>query len=169
MARSFRIESTVRGHHIYKTHWRPDINEELCCEVERENFYDRYAVAVMKDGGVVGHVPQDRAEKNMFLLSSKATQQDALRDHWPQKIFRDPWKRAGRSLYIRLHRQSKAHRQANHSFNLTVVYVSVLFVYVSMILFSYLHVHFYSTLFSLHTCVNHKPQLAREARRGGVY
>ena len=35
------------GHHIYKTHWTPEINEELSCAVE-ENSFDRHAVAVHK-------------------------------------------------------------------------------------------------------------------------
>ena len=49
------------GHHVYKTHWSPKINKELCCAVEEENSFDRHAVAVLKDGGVVGHVPRELA------------------------------------------------------------------------------------------------------------
>ena len=71
MARSFRIESTVRGHHVYKTHWRPEINEELRCEVERGNSFDRYAVAVMKDRGVVGHVPRELARTSFYFLQKQ--------------------------------------------------------------------------------------------------
>ena len=56
-----RIESTVREYHVYKTHWSPSIGEELCCEIEEDNTFDRYAVAVTKDGRVVGHVPRELA------------------------------------------------------------------------------------------------------------
>ena len=65
-----RIESTVREHHVYKTHWSPSI-EELCCEVEEDNTFDRYAVAVTKDGRVVGHVPRELARICYFFLKKQ--------------------------------------------------------------------------------------------------
>ena len=71
MARSFRIESTVRGHHVYKTRWSPSIGEELCCEVEEDNTFDRYAVAVTKDERVVGHVPRELARICYFFLKKQ--------------------------------------------------------------------------------------------------
>ena len=43
----------------HPTNLRSDINEALlidCCAVEDENSFDRHAVAVLKDGRVVGHI-----------------------------------------------------------------------------------------------------------------
>ena len=71
MARSVRTESMVHGHHVYKTHWRPEINEQLCYEVERDNSFDLYVVAVMKDGGVVGQLPWELARTLIVSTSFK--------------------------------------------------------------------------------------------------
>ena len=54
----FAVDSVVRGHHIYKSIWTPFLGEVLRAEMEEGNGEDRYAVAILKDGGiVVGHVP----------------------------------------------------------------------------------------------------------------
>ena len=56
MATSFRIESTVQGHHIFKDTWTPYINEELLScsgSVEEGNVFDEHAVAVRRDERVV--------------------------------------------------------------------------------------------------------------------
>ena len=44
MATSFSVESTVRGHHVYKTQWTPIIGEDLCVQIEEHNTFDRFAV-----------------------------------------------------------------------------------------------------------------------------
>ena len=59
MATSFRIESTVRGHHVYKSLWTPVIGEELRVQIE-DNPFDNFAVAIWKDV-IVGHVPRELA------------------------------------------------------------------------------------------------------------
>ena len=43
---------------MYKAIWEAAFGEELECGRERGNREDRYAVAVVKDEVVVGHVPQ---------------------------------------------------------------------------------------------------------------
>ena len=48
----------VRGYHVYRDVWAASIGELLPCEREAGNASDRYAVAVMKDFAVVGHVPR---------------------------------------------------------------------------------------------------------------
>ena len=53
-----RIDSVVRGHHVYKSVWTPVIGEELYLEPEESNEHDKYAVAVRKDGEIVRHVPR---------------------------------------------------------------------------------------------------------------
>ena len=44
----FRIQSCVRGFHVYGEHWTAFVGEELTCQLERGNVVDRYAVAVEK-------------------------------------------------------------------------------------------------------------------------
>ena len=61
MATSFRIESTVRGHHVFKDVWTPCINEQLQVHIEEGNAFDEHAVAVWKDGQAVGHLPREIA------------------------------------------------------------------------------------------------------------
>lgn len=50
--------SFVRGHHIYCEDWTPTIGEILTLKVEPDNSHYEYAVAVMKNSMVVGHVPR---------------------------------------------------------------------------------------------------------------
>ena len=52
---SYEKTSVIRGHHIYKSVWIPFIGEELVVEAEDGN---KSAVAVMKDGCVVGDFPR---------------------------------------------------------------------------------------------------------------
>ena len=54
----YEKESVVRGHHIYKTVWTPVIGEELPVEREEDNQHDQHAVAVVKNGDIVGHIPR---------------------------------------------------------------------------------------------------------------
>ena len=48
----------IRGYHVYGAIWSSTIGEILTCERDRHNTTDRYAVAVMKSGIVVGHLPR---------------------------------------------------------------------------------------------------------------
>ena len=50
-------DSVVRGHHVYKSVWTPVIGKELYLEPEESNEHDKNAMAVRKDGKIVGHVP----------------------------------------------------------------------------------------------------------------
>ena len=50
--------SVVRGHHIYKRIWTPDIGELLNVITEDSNEHDAHAVAVLKSDHIVGHVPR---------------------------------------------------------------------------------------------------------------
>ena len=50
--------SVVRGYHIYKKSWTPVIGEVLLVERKEDNQHDDYAVAVMKNGDIVGHAPR---------------------------------------------------------------------------------------------------------------
>ena len=51
-------ESCIRGHHVYQHEWTPVLGEDLQCQRESSNANDPYAIAVMKEDNVVGHVPR---------------------------------------------------------------------------------------------------------------
>ena len=55
---SFTIEAMVRGYHIYKDVWLATVGEQLPCQREIANVADPFAVAVIKSGAIVGHVPR---------------------------------------------------------------------------------------------------------------
>ena len=64
----FESESCFRGHHIYKDVWTPVVTEELSCRREEGNISDPYAVAIIKSGVIVGHVPHRiSATCNLFI------------------------------------------------------------------------------------------------------
>ena len=48
--------SCVKGYHVYKDVWTVATGEELVCQREQGNAQDIYAVAVIKDDTVVGHL-----------------------------------------------------------------------------------------------------------------
>ena len=60
MAFSFRIDSMVRGYHVYNTIWDAgsDIGEEFICKREPGNREDMHAVAITKEDMTIGHVPR---------------------------------------------------------------------------------------------------------------
>ena len=51
------IESFIRGYYAYMDVWTPVQDEILRLIPEPSNSVDRNAVALMKEGQVVGHVP----------------------------------------------------------------------------------------------------------------
>ncbi len=57
---SFSVEAMVRGYHAYKDIWTAVVGEELPCQRQRANPRDPFAVAVLKDEAIVGHV-RDRS------------------------------------------------------------------------------------------------------------
>ena len=61
----YEKESIVRGHHVYKAIWTPVIGEELEVRTEDDNEHDQHAVAVVKDGVVIGHMPRLAAEVSL--------------------------------------------------------------------------------------------------------
>ena len=56
---SVDITSFIRGYHAYQETWLPRVGEVLVLEREPLNSVDKYAVAIVKDGTVVGHVPRN--------------------------------------------------------------------------------------------------------------
>ncbi len=52
------LDSVVRGHHVYKRIWTPTVGEQLQLRPEED---DPRAVAVLKHGVIVGHLPRKTA------------------------------------------------------------------------------------------------------------
>ena len=55
----FEFQSYVTGHHVYKDIWTPTLGEKLSTATQPENHHDKYAVKVLNENKVVGHVPHD--------------------------------------------------------------------------------------------------------------
>ena len=51
------IDYFIRGCHIYKNDWIPFSGKHLFLRREPDNPKDKSAVAVIKDGKIVGHIP----------------------------------------------------------------------------------------------------------------
>ena len=57
----------VRGYHVYKNVWAAVVGEELVWR--KRNSHDVYAVSVMKDSVVIGHLPRKISPvASLFLL-----------------------------------------------------------------------------------------------------
>ena len=54
----YTVCSCVRGYHVYEGIWVAALGEQIGCIREPLNVMDRYAVALKKDGAVIGHLPQ---------------------------------------------------------------------------------------------------------------
>ena len=62
------VDSVIRGHHIYKVIWTPTLGVELQLMPEEDNIHDNHAVAVMKEGNVVGHMPRSLLPMSWFFI-----------------------------------------------------------------------------------------------------
>lgn len=58
----FEKNACIRGYHVYGSIWIPTEEEKLQTKQEFGNVMDRYAVALLKDDVVVGHVPREMSK-----------------------------------------------------------------------------------------------------------
>ena len=63
----YEVSSVVRGFHVYQQSWSPSLEEQLECLREAGNNKDRYAVAVLRHGSIVGHIPRISAACSLFI------------------------------------------------------------------------------------------------------
>ena len=66
----FLYESVIRGHHIYKRIWIPTVTEILSVNFDPANRHNRFAIAVLKAGAIVGHVPREFSRIFYIFLTS---------------------------------------------------------------------------------------------------
>ena len=73
IAESFSIESTVHGHHVYKESWSSSIGEELTlsAQPESDNVFDKFAVAVLRDNIIVGHIQWEISRLCWYFLQKR--------------------------------------------------------------------------------------------------
>ena len=85
----FRVQSCVRGFHVYGEHWTAFVGEELTCQREIGNVVDRYAVAVEK---ATGETVGARAEENFqdMQLISAVWWYNYSHSDWSSKVFIRP-------------------------------------------------------------------------------
>ena len=76
---STEVAYVIRRYHVYQNVWIPEIGEVLEAEVERENLYDKYAVAIVHaDHAIVGHVPMKILKLCSCFLSRRGTIQASV-------------------------------------------------------------------------------------------
>ena len=51
------FSSVIRGHHIYKEVWEPIHGQILQCARETSNMFGPFAVSIINNGKILGHVP----------------------------------------------------------------------------------------------------------------
>ena len=64
----YQLQWCVRGYHIYKEEWEAAVGEELKCEREKNNAKDPYAVAVVHENVIVGHLPRKISRISALFL-----------------------------------------------------------------------------------------------------
>ena len=73
--KQYNLDSFVRGYHAYMNIWIPKVGDEnVFLQPENENQHDKFAVAVVYDERVVGHVPKNLSKVfNQFMKISNCT------------------------------------------------------------------------------------------------
>ena len=57
------IQTYIKGHHVYKDIWTPEIEEQLKVRIEPDNCNEKYAVCVEKEKKAVGHLKKEEFGK----------------------------------------------------------------------------------------------------------
>ena len=78
---SYEKMSVVRGHHVYKVIWTPEVGQVLQVRTEDGNEHAEHVVAVIKDGLIVGHVPHSMSQVCWFFLWRGNEMSCSITDH----------------------------------------------------------------------------------------
>ena len=82
MAYKLKFESVIRGHHVYKAVWNPEVGEKLeCYEDTRKEAkdYDKHSVGIFKLSSekgkktLVGHIPIELSSLIDYFLKAEET------------------------------------------------------------------------------------------------
>ena len=75
------MDCVIRGHHVYKNIWTPFIGEVLHVEQEAHNDEDCFAVAIIKTGKIVGHVPREISCLVWYFIEHDGTVSSEVTGH----------------------------------------------------------------------------------------
>ena len=67
---TLRVESFVRGYHVYKKDWSPNIGDRFGVEVEETNIHDRYPVAMVVNDHITGHIPRQFSKAVYYFIKN---------------------------------------------------------------------------------------------------
>ena len=67
---TFEFQEFITGHHVYKDVWTPFHGEKISCESQPDNFYDKYAVTVVKNTETVRHVAKAISPYITYILEN---------------------------------------------------------------------------------------------------
>ena len=76
MDRDFEVfvhPASIRGYHVYCSIWEAEADELLSTLQDRGNVHDRFAVAVKKEGLMVGHLPREVSKLCWFFIRRGGT------------------------------------------------------------------------------------------------
>ena len=63
------VGTAIRGYHVYRDVWTPEVHEEFACRQESDNEHDRFAIAIFTDGeNVLGHLPREISRVSFYFL-----------------------------------------------------------------------------------------------------
>ena len=62
----FKFSSVIQGHHVYKDIVMPTIGKILQSRREPDISYDSFAIAIIENDTIVGHVPQNTSHLKYF-------------------------------------------------------------------------------------------------------
>ena len=58
--KQYDFDSFIRRYHVYMDIWTPKVSDEnFCLKSESENQHDKFAVAIVLEERIVGHVPKN--------------------------------------------------------------------------------------------------------------
>ena len=64
---------SVRGYHVYEDIWEVAVGETVECVLEPGNFHDKNAIAVEKDGRIIGYLPRKVSHISALFLNTGGT------------------------------------------------------------------------------------------------
>ena len=66
-------KSVIHSHHVYKDIWTPFVGEILNVQQEVHNAEDHFAVAVVKNEMIIGHVPREVSHLFWYFIEQDGT------------------------------------------------------------------------------------------------
>jgi len=71
MPAPFSFESFMKAFHVYKAMWTPLLNAEHSTQQEHGHTEDQYAVAIINNNVVVGHVLKELSQTFWFFIERR--------------------------------------------------------------------------------------------------